>query len=149
VALCKRRGFVFQSSEVYNGFAGFYDYGPLGVELKKNIKDLWWRDVVRRRDDIVGLDSSIIASPKVSLQRCTDTFQCCLQSCWLHSMMVLLPDHTELAQHITATLHAICHYTLSTSYALLEISLSSIVHIHARKNTTCYCYCRSGRPVAT
>jgi hypothetical protein len=67
VALCKRRGFVFQSSEVYNGFAGFYDYGPLGVELKKNIKDLWWRDVVRRRDDIVGLDSSIIASPKVSL----------------------------------------------------------------------------------
>eukprot|EP00611_Tribonema_gayanum_P026713 TRINITY_DN6432_c1_g1_i1.p1 TRINITY_DN6432_c1_g1~~TRINITY_DN6432_c1_g1_i1.p1 ORF type:complete len:570 (+),score=250.10 TRINITY_DN6432_c1_g1_i1:704-2413(+) len=65
VALCKRRGFVFQSSEIYNGFAGFFDYGPLGVEIKKNIKDLWWRDVVRRRDDIVGLDSSIIGSPKI------------------------------------------------------------------------------------
>ncbi|CAN0329680.1 unnamed protein product [Pylaiella littoralis] len=65
VALCKRRGFVFPSSEIYNGFAGFFDYGPLGVELKKNIKDAWWRDVVQNRDDIVGLDSSIISNPKV------------------------------------------------------------------------------------
>ncbi|CAM9631576.1 unnamed protein product [Scytosiphon promiscuus] len=65
VALCKRRGFVFPSSEIYNGYAGFFDYGPLGVELKKNIKDAWWRDVVYARDDIVGLDSSIIGNPKV------------------------------------------------------------------------------------
>eukprot|EP00612_Vaucheria_litorea_P003027 CAMPEP_0171465780 /NCGR_PEP_ID=MMETSP0945-20130129/8758_1 /TAXON_ID=109269 /ORGANISM="Vaucheria litorea, Strain CCMP2940" /LENGTH=496 /DNA_ID=CAMNT_0011993529 /DNA_START=282 /DNA_END=1773 /DNA_ORIENTATION=- len=65
VALCKRRGFVFQSSEIYNGLAGFFDFGPLGAEMKKNIKDKWWQDVVRRRDDIVGLDSSIISSPKV------------------------------------------------------------------------------------
>ncbi|CAN0483609.1 unnamed protein product, partial [Laminaria digitata] len=65
VGLCKRRGFVFPSSEIYNGFAGFFDYGPLGVELKKNIKDAWWRDVVQARDDIVGLDSSIIGNPKV------------------------------------------------------------------------------------
>eukprot|EP00752_Nemacystus_decipiens_P008355 g7469.t1 len=65
VGLCKRRGFVFPSSEIYNGYAGFFDYGPLGVELKKNIKDAWWRDVVQSRDDIVGLDSSIISNPKV------------------------------------------------------------------------------------
>ncbi|CBN75475.1 Glycyl-tRNA Synthetase (N-terminal region) [Ectocarpus siliculosus] len=65
VGLCKRRGFVFPSSEIYNGFAGFFDYGPLGVELKKNIKDAWWRDVVQARDDIVGVDSSIISNPKV------------------------------------------------------------------------------------
>ena len=52
--------------KIYNGFAGFFDYGPLGVELKKNIKDAWWRDVVQVRDDIVGLDSSIIANPRVS-----------------------------------------------------------------------------------
>ncbi|CAM9861843.1 unnamed protein product [Ascophyllum nodosum] len=65
VGLCKRRGFVFQSSEIYNGFAGFFDYGPLGVELKKNIKNAWWRDVVQVRDDIVGLDSSIIANPRI------------------------------------------------------------------------------------
>lgn len=63
VSLCKRRGFIFPSSEIYNGFAGFYDYGPLGSELKKNVKDSWWRHFVTRREDIVGLDSSIIHNP--------------------------------------------------------------------------------------
>jgi len=65
VALCKRRGFIFQSSEIYGGINGFWDYGPLGVELKRNIKDAWWEDVVRKRDDMVGLDCSIIMNPKV------------------------------------------------------------------------------------
>ena len=65
VALCKRRGFIFPSSEIYGGFNGFFDYGPLGSELKKNIRDCWWDDMVRRRDDIVGLESSIIMHPKV------------------------------------------------------------------------------------
>jgi len=65
VALCKRRGFIFQSSEIYGGIGGFWDYGPLGVELKRNIKDAWWEDVVRRNDNIVGLDCSIIMNPKV------------------------------------------------------------------------------------
>ena len=63
VSLCKRRGFIFPSSEIYNGFAGFYDYGPLGAELKKNVKDIWWKTFVMRREDIVGLDSSIIHNP--------------------------------------------------------------------------------------
>jgi len=63
VSLCKRRGIIFPSSEIYNGFAGFYDYGPLGSELKKNVKDLWWRHFVTRREDVVGLDSSIIHNP--------------------------------------------------------------------------------------
>ncbi len=65
VALAKRRGFIFQSSEIYGGSNGFFDYGPLGSELKKNIRDCWWNDMVRRRDDIVGLESSIIMHPKV------------------------------------------------------------------------------------
>ena len=65
VALAKRRGFIFQSSEIYGGLNGFFDYGPLGTELKKNIRDCWWNDMVRRRDDIVGLESSIIMHPKV------------------------------------------------------------------------------------
>ena len=65
VALCKRRGFIFQSSEIYGGINGFWDYGPLGVELKRNVKEAWWEDVVRKRDDIVGLDCSIIMNPKV------------------------------------------------------------------------------------
>jgi glycyl-tRNA synthetase len=65
VALAKRRGFIFQSSEIYGGLNGFFDYGPLGAELKKNIRDCWWDDMVRRRDDVVGLESSIIMHPKV------------------------------------------------------------------------------------
>ena len=65
VNLCKRKGFVFQSSEIYSPYSGFFDYGPLGTELKNNIKQEWWRQFVQRREDIVGLDSSIIASPAV------------------------------------------------------------------------------------
>ncbi|MDR2200762.1 MAG: glycine--tRNA ligase, partial [Puniceicoccales bacterium] len=65
VGLCKRRGIIFQSSEIYNGVAGCFDYGPLGAEIKKNIKSIWWRDMVHRRNDIVGLDCSIIMHPDV------------------------------------------------------------------------------------
>ena len=65
MALCKRRGFIFQSSEIYGGINGFFDYGPLGVELRRNVKDAWWEDMVRRRDDVVGLDCSIIMHPEV------------------------------------------------------------------------------------
>lgn len=63
VSLCKRRGIIFPSSEIYNGFAGFYDYGPLGSELKKNVKDAWWKCFVTQREDVIGLDSSIIHNP--------------------------------------------------------------------------------------
>src|SRR6516165_8056661 len=77
VSLCKRRGFIFPSSEIYGGFNGFWDYGPLGVELKRNVKEAWWRDMVAGHDDLtappgapsayemVGLDCSIIMHPQV------------------------------------------------------------------------------------
>ena len=65
VALCKRRGFVFQASEIYGGIQGVYDYGPLGVELKNNLKNAWWRSMVYERDDIEGLDSAILTNPHV------------------------------------------------------------------------------------
>src|SRR5438477_590817 len=77
VSLCKRRGFIFQSSEIYGGLNGFWDYGPLGVELKRNIKEAWWRDMVTGHDDLeapagaplpyemVGLDCTIIMHPQV------------------------------------------------------------------------------------
>ncbi|MBI4036993.1 glycine--tRNA ligase [Candidatus Daviesbacteria bacterium] len=65
VALCKRRGFIFPGSEIYGGLSGTWDYGPLGVEFKKNIKDLWWKDMVQARDDIVGLDGAIMMNPRV------------------------------------------------------------------------------------
>ena len=60
VSLCKRRGFIFQSSEIYGGLASTWDYGPLGVELKRNVKDAWWRRMVWERDDIVGLDAAVL-----------------------------------------------------------------------------------------
>src|SRR5687767_6896273 len=77
VSLCRRRGFLFQSSEIYGGINGFWDYGPLGVELKRNIKEAWWRDMVTGHDDLsvpsgapssyemVGLDCAIIMHPQV------------------------------------------------------------------------------------
>jgi glycyl-tRNA synthetase len=65
VSLCKRRGFVFQGSEIYGGIGGFWDYGPLGVELKNNIKRSWWRAMVQERDDVVGIETAIVMNPKV------------------------------------------------------------------------------------
>ena len=65
VSLCKRRGLIFQSSEIYGGINGFWDYGPLGAELKRNVKERWWKSMTQYRDDIVGLDASIIMHPKI------------------------------------------------------------------------------------
>lgn len=65
VSLCKRRGFVFRSSEIYGGFAGFWDYGPYGLALKNNIKNSWWRTFVEKRENIYGLDAAIVMNPKV------------------------------------------------------------------------------------
>jgi glycyl-tRNA synthetase len=64
VSLCKRRGFIFQSSEIYGGLASTWDYGPLGAELKRNLKDAWWKAVVHGRDDMVGLDAAILMNPR-------------------------------------------------------------------------------------
>jgi glycyl-tRNA synthetase len=65
VSLAKRRGFVFPSAEIYGGFANTYDYGPLGVELKRNIRNEWWKAMVQERDDVVGLDAALLSNPKV------------------------------------------------------------------------------------
>jgi len=64
VSLCRRRGFIFPGSEIYGGLSSFWDYGPLGVELKRNIKEAWWQAVVQERDDMVGLDASILMHPQ-------------------------------------------------------------------------------------
>ena len=65
VALCKRRGFIYQANEIYGGLQGLFDYGPLGVELKNNLKQSWWRSMVYERDDVEGLDASILTAPSV------------------------------------------------------------------------------------
>lgn len=84
VSLCKRRGYVFPSSEIYGGLESCWDYGPLGVELKRNIKDIWWRQMVTQRDDMVGVDCSILMHPKVwqasgHLESFTDPLVECVQ----------------------------------------------------------------------
>jgi glycyl-tRNA synthetase len=65
VSLCKRRGFVFQSAEIYGGFRSTYDYGPLGVNMLRNVKDAWWRSMVQERDDVVGIDAAVLSPPRV------------------------------------------------------------------------------------
>src|SRR3989344_9592276 len=64
VALCKRRGFIFPGSEIYGGLSNSWDYGPLGVELKNNIKQAWWKRFVQLREDIVGIDAALVMNPK-------------------------------------------------------------------------------------
>ena len=82
VSLCKRRGFVFQSSEIYGGINGFWDYGPLGAELKRNVKELWWNTMTRQRDDIAGLEATIIMSPEIwKASGHVDTFADLMREC--------------------------------------------------------------------
>src|SRR5207237_3859964 len=65
VNLCKRRGFVFPSAEIYGGFRSTYDYGPLGVLMLRNVREAWWKSMVQLRDDVVGLDAAILSSPRI------------------------------------------------------------------------------------
>jgi glycyl-tRNA synthetase len=82
VSLCKRRGFVFQSSEIYGGLNGFWDYGPLGAELKRNVKELWWNAMTRQRDDVAGLEATIIMSPQIwKASGHVDTFADLMREC--------------------------------------------------------------------
>ena len=82
VSLCKRKGFIFQSSEIYGGINGFWDYGPLGAELKRNLRDTWWRAMMREREDVVGLDASIIMHPAIwKASGHVDTFSDPMSTC--------------------------------------------------------------------
>jgi glycyl-tRNA synthetase len=82
VSLCKRRGFVFQSSEIYGGINGFWDYGPLGAELKRNVKELWWQAMTRHREDVAGLEATIIMSPQIwKASGHVDTFADLMREC--------------------------------------------------------------------
>lgn len=100
VSLCKRRGFIFPGSEIYGGIQGFYDYGPLGVELKNNIKREWWRSMVYERDDVVGLDAAIIMNPKVwEASGHTEAFTDPLVECKLCHKRFRADKIEEIKQH--------------------------------------------------
>ena len=95
VSLCKRRGIIFQSSEIYGGIGGFWDYGPLGAELKRNLRDTWWRAMTRMRDDVVGLDATIIMHPSVwKASGHVDTFADMMRECTITNKRVRA-DHVE------------------------------------------------------
>jgi glycyl-tRNA synthetase len=99
VSLCKRRGFIFQSSEIYGGLASCYDYGPLGVELKRNVRAAWWKSMVQMREDVVGLDCSILMHPLVwkasgHADKFADLVTVC-KKCNTRSRVDHLADHAE------------------------------------------------------
>ncbi len=95
VSLAKRRGFVFPSAEIYGGFAAAYDYGPLGVEMKRQIRDLWWQAMVRERDDVVGLEAAVITNPRVwEASGHLDVFHDPLVDC-LNCQARMRADHIE------------------------------------------------------
>src|SRR5436190_6102737 len=95
VSLCKRRGFIYQSSEIYGGIGGFWDYGPLGAELKRNLRDTWWRAMTREREDIVGLDATIIMHPAIwKASGHVDTFADLMRECSISNKRVRA-DHVD------------------------------------------------------
>lgn len=95
VSLCKRRGFIFQSSEIYGGIGGFWDYGPLGAELKRNLRDTWWRTMTREREDVVGIDATIIMHPAIwKASGHVDTFADLMRECTLTNKRVRA-DHVD------------------------------------------------------
>jgi glycyl-tRNA synthetase len=95
VSLCKRKGFIFPSSEIYGGLNGFWDYGPLGAELKRNLRDTWWRAMTREREDVVGLDATIIMHPAIwKASGHVDTFADLMRECSITNKRVRA-DHVE------------------------------------------------------
>ncbi len=105
VSLCKRRGFIYQSSEIYGGLASCYDYGPLGSELKRNVRNAWWRSVVQTRDDVVGVDCSILMHPLVwkasgHADKFADLVTVC-KKCNTRTRVDHLEDSGEHTGHVT------------------------------------------------
>jgi glycyl-tRNA synthetase len=95
VSLCKRRGFIYQSSEIYGGCGGVWDYGPLGAELKRNLRDAWWRAMTREREDVLGLDACILMNPAIwKASGHVDTFADLMRECSLTNKRVRA-DHVE------------------------------------------------------
>jgi glycyl-tRNA synthetase len=114
VSLCKRRGFIYQSSEIYGGINGFWDYGPLGAELKRNVKELWWNTMTRQRDDVVGLEATIIMSPAIwKASGHVDTFSDPMCDCLLTKKR-FRADQIELQSGIAY------HYATATDSVALE-----------------------------
>lgn len=125
VSLCKRRGFIYQSAELYGGLNGCWDYGPLGVELKKNLKDYWWRKNVQEREDIVGLDGSILTHNQVlTASGHVGGFSDPMCDCLLTKERLRadqIPAQSGIAFSFTGARHGQTQWTLEKSYSVLVI----------------------------
>ena len=114
VSLCKRRGFIFQSSEIYGGINGFWDYGPLGAELKRNVKELWWNTMTRQRDDVAGLEATIIMSPEIwKASGHVDTFADLMRECPLTKKRVRA-DQVKPQSGIAVSFAGVCRRSSNT-----------------------------------
>ena len=130
VSLCKRRGFIFQSSEIYGGINGFWDYGPLGAELKRNVKELWWNTMTRQREDVVGIEATIIMSPDIwKASGHVDTFVDLMRECPLTKKRVRA-DQVEPQNGIvyaySGANSTLANDELTTFYAGLKEVLSKL-----------------------
>ena len=123
VSLCKRRGFIFQSSEIYGGINGFWDYGPLGAELKRNVKELWWNTMTRQREDVAGLEATIIMSPQIwKASGHVDTFSDPMCDCLLTKKRFRadqIEPQSGLAYHYTGAKDPASGKESSEPYAVL------------------------------
>ncbi len=123
VSLCKRRGFVFQSSEIYGGINGFWDYGPLGAELKRNVKDAWWRRIVHERDDVSGLEATIIMHPQIwKASGHVDTFSDPMCDCLLTKKRFRADQvdvQSGVAYHYSGAKDTVSGKEISEPYAVL------------------------------
>jgi glycyl-tRNA synthetase len=123
VSLCKRRGFIFQSAEIYGGLNGCWDYGPLGAELKRNLKEYWWRKNVQERDDIVGLDGSILTHQAVlkasgHVGGFSDPMcDCLLSKARLRADQI--PAQSGTVYHFTGASHAESDWSITRDYSVL------------------------------
>src|SRR3990170_6516596 len=100
-ALAKRRGFIYAGSEIYGGLTGFWDYGPLGVELKNNIKREWWKSMVYDREDVVGIDAAIIMNPEVwKASGHTEAFTDPLVECKICHLRFRADQEDKLKDHV-------------------------------------------------
>ncbi len=111
VSLCKRRGFIFQSSEIYGGCGGVWDYGPLGAELKRNLRTAWWNTMTREREDVLGLDASILMNPAIwKASGHVDTFADLMRECSLTNKRVRA-DHVEPQEGVAFTFDGAISWT--------------------------------------
>ena len=129
VSLCKRRGFVFQSSEIYGGINGFWDYGPLGAELKRNVKELWWHAMTRQRDDVAGLEATIIMSPQIwKASGHVDTFADLMRECPLTKKRIRSDQVEPQSGRIVHFLGAWENITKTTTPPTDKTMLNSPIH---------------------